>query len=328
VPALTYGERLAHWQQALPSAGPALPELARRFRYEQTAIARVGRELAALDHLPTINEMLSAARADLDLGTLAQAVAPRFALGELMLPAMQAAQIDEIVAAVNNLTRVHYEWGTARAWNEGGLTALFAGPPGTGKTMAAEAIATELNLPLYRIDLSQVVNKYIGETEKNLRRVFDATEDGGAILFFDEADALFGKRTEIRDAHDKYANQEVAYLLQRIESYNGLVILASNQRGNIDDAFVRRLQTIIHFPVPRPEERYELWRKTFPSQIALADDIDWGQVAARHELTGAAILNIAHFCAIDVLARKTRQLDLQALEAAIRREYVKEGKIV
>jgi SpoVK/Ycf46/Vps4 family AAA+-type ATPase len=138
---------------------------------------------------------------------------------------------------------------------------------------------------------------------------------------------VFGKRTDIRDAHDKYANQEVAYLQQRIEGYNGLVILASNQRADIDDAFVRRLQNIIPFPMPRPEERYELWRKTFPSQIEVADDIDWRHIAARHELTGAGISNVPHFCAIDVLASQSLRVDLKGLEAAIQREYVKEGKL-
>ena len=181
---------------------------------------------------------------------------------------------------------------------------------------------------VFRIDLSRVVSKYIGETEKNLSRLFDKAENKNWILFFDEADALFGKRTDIRDAHDNYANQEVAYLLQRIESYDGLVILASNRRANIDDAFVRRLQSIIHFPMPRPEERYEIWRKTFPSQISIADDVDWRDIAARHELTGAGILNVTHFCAIDVLAKQTRHLDLKGLEAAIQREYVKEGKVL
>jgi len=153
-------------------------------------------------------------------------------------------------------------------------------------------------------------------------------ENQNWILFFDEADALFGKRTEIRDAHDKYANQEVAYLLQRVESYNGLVILASNQRANIDDAFVRRLHAIIQFPIPRPEERYAIWRKTFPLQIAIADDIDWHHISARHELSGASILNVTHFCAVEVLANQSLRLELKDLEAAIQREYVKEGKII
>ena len=181
---------------------------------------------------------------------------------------------------------------------------------------------------VFRVDLSRVVSKYIGETEKNLSRLFDKAENKNWILFFDEADALFSKRTDVRDAHDKYANQEVAYLLQRIEGYNGLVILASNQRANIDDAFVRRLQAIIPFPMPQQEERYEIWRRTFPEQIALAGDVDWRLIAARHELTGANILNVTHFCAIEALARQTREVDLRSLEEAIKREYVKEGRVM
>ena len=158
---------------------------------------------------------------------------------------------------------------------------------------------------MFRIDLSRVVSKYIGETEKNLARLFDRAEHKNWILFFDEADALFGKRTEIRDAHDKYANQEVAYLLQRIENYAGLVILASNQRGNLDEAFLRRFQAVIHFPVPMAEDRRDLWQRAFPSQIQVADDVDWRDIASRFELTGAGIVNVAHFCAIEALANTT-----------------------
>lgn len=209
-----------------------------------------------------------------------------------------------------------------------GYRALFFGPPGTGKTLTATLLGKQTGKDVFRIDLSRVVSKYIGETEKNLSRLFDKAENKDWILFFDEADALFGKRTDIRDAHDKYANQEVAYLLQRIENYNGLVILATNQRANIDEAFVRRFQTIIHFPMPRPEERYQIWHKTFPPQITIADDIDWRQVAARFELSGAAILNVAHYCAVEALADQSCRLDLQRLENGILREFVKEGKVV
>jgi SpoVK/Ycf46/Vps4 family AAA+-type ATPase len=218
------------------------------------------------------------------------------------------------------------DWGMKKRIKPG-YRALFHGPPGTGKTLTATLLGKHTGKDVFRIDLSRVVSKYIGETERNLARLFAKAENKDWILFFDEADALFGKRTDIRDAHDKYANQEVAYLLQRIEGYGGLVILASNQRGNIDDAFVRRLQTIIQFPMPRPEERYEIWRKTFPAQIAVADDIDWRAIAARHELTGANILNVTHYCAVDVLAKKSLRLDLKGLEAAIQREYIKEGKL-
>ena len=323
VPPLTYAERLVHWRQALPSAGPVLPELARRFRYEQAAIARVGAELATLKRAPGTGEMLAAARADLDLGTLAQPVAPRFARSELMLPPAQAAQIDEIVAAMNNLTRVHYEWGTARAWNEGGLAALFAGPPGTGKTMAAEAIAAELDLPLYRIDLSQVVNKYIGETEKNLRRLFDAADSADVILFFDEADALFGKRTEVKDAHDRYANLEISYLLERMERFKGLAILATNRKKDLDEAFLRRLRFVVEFPLPGVAERLRIWRSVIPDGVD-ASAVDFEFLAQRFALAGGHIRGIVfQACLQSAADGAPRCLSMPAVVRAVQREYDK-----
>jgi len=246
---------------------------------------------------------------------------------DLVLNRSTLRQIVEIENWITHNDTLLHEWGMAKRIKPG-YRALFYGSPGTGKTLTATLLGKQTGKDVFRVDLSRVVSKYIGETEKNLSRLFDKAENKDWILFFDEADALFGKRTDIRDAHDKYANQEVAYLLQRIEAYNGLVILASNQRANIDDAFVRRLQAIIAFPMPSPEERYEIWRKTFPPQIAIADDIDWRYIAARHELTGAGILNVTHFCAVDILAKDTLRLDLKGLEAAINREYVKEGKIM
>ncbi|MBY5456444.1 ATP-binding protein [Rhizobium leguminosarum] len=246
---------------------------------------------------------------------------------DLVLHQGTLSQIREIESWIKHNDTLLNDWGMGKKIKPG-YRALFYGPPGTGKTMTAMLLGKHTGKDVFRIDLSRVVSKYIGETEKNLSRLFDKAENKNWILFFDEADALFGKRTDIRDAHDKYANQEVAFLLQRIEAYNGVVILASNQRANIDDAFVRRLQTIIHFPMPRPEERYEIWLKTFPSQIAIADDIDWRHIAARHELSGAGILNITHFCAIDVLAKQSLRMDLKGLEAAIQREFVKEGRIL
>lgn len=246
---------------------------------------------------------------------------------DLVLNAMTRAQIREIEHWIEHNDTLMNDWGMRKRIKPG-YRALFYGPPGTGKTLTAMLLGKHTGKDVFRVDLSRVVSKYIGETEKNLSRLFDKAENKNWILFFDEADALFSKRTDVRDAHDKYANQEVAYLLQRIESYNGLVILASNQRANIDDAFVRRLQAIIPFPMPQQEERYEIWRRTFPSQLKIADDVDWRYIAARHELTGAGILNVTHFCAIDALANQARQVDLTSLEAAIKREYVKEGKVM
>lgn len=246
---------------------------------------------------------------------------------DLVLPQSTLRQIREIEHWIQYNDTVLQDWAM-KTRIKAGYRALFHGPPGTGKTLTATLLGKHIGQDVFRIDLSRVVSKYIGETEKNLSRLFDRAEHKDWILFFDEADALFGKRTDIRDAHDKYANQEVSFLLQRIEGYNGLVILATNQRGNIDDAFVRRFQSVIHFPMPRAEERHVLWQKTFPRQIQLADDINWQQIAARHELSGAGILNIAHYCALQVLAKQAERISLQDLETAISREYVKEGRLV
>jgi len=244
---------------------------------------------------------------------------------DLVLHPGTRRQIQEIEHWMTHSPTLLQVWGMKKRI-KAGYRALFYGPPGTGKTLTATLLGKHTGQDVFRIDLSRVVSKYIGETEKNLSRLFDKAENKGWILFFDEADALFGKRTGIRDAHDKYANQEVAYLLQRIEGYNGVVILASNQRANIDEAFTRRFQSIIHFPMPRPEERYEIWQKSFPPQLKIAADIDWRQVAARYELTGAGILNVVHYCAIEALANGSHEMTLKRVEDGIQRELIKEGK--
>jgi AAA+ superfamily predicted ATPase len=246
---------------------------------------------------------------------------------DLVLNPDTRRQIRDIEHWIEHKDTLLRDWGMGRKMKPG-FRALFYGPPGTGKTMTATLLGKQTGRDVFRIDLSRVVSKFIGETEKNLARLFDKAEHKEWILFFDEADALFGKRTDIRDAHDKYANQEVAYLLQRIESYDGLVILATNQRANIDDAFVRRFQSIIHFPMPGVAEREIIWRKTLPPQIVLAPGLQWSQVASGHELSGASILNICHYCALQALASGSACLDAAALEAGIMREYVKEGRVV
>ncbi|WP_338761608.1 ATP-binding protein [Massilia sp. METH4] len=327
VPPLSYPERLAAWRQALPDGDAMLPELARRFRYERSAIGRVGAELANLGRPPEPAEMLAAARADLDLGTLAQPVLPRFRLADLMLPAPQARQVEEIIAAMRALTRVHYDWGTARAWNEAGLAALFAGPPGTGKTMAAEAIAAELALPLYRIDLSQVVDKYIGETEKNLRRLFDAADAADVILFFDEADALFGKRTEVRDAHDRYANLEISYLLERMERFKGMALLATNRKKDVDEAFLRRLRFVVEFPLPEAPVRERIWRGVIPPNVD-ASGLDFPFLAERFPLAGGHIRAIVFQACLQSAGAQYAQcgvprLGMDAVVLAVQREYEK-----
>jgi hypothetical protein len=325
VPASDYAERLAFWQAAIPDPelAPILPEVARRFRYEQPAIARVGREIRRLGRPATTADLFAVARADLDLGTLAQPVTPRFRRKELMLPAAQSRQIDEITRAMENLTRVHHAWGTGKVWHEAGLTALFAGPPGTGKTMAAEAIAEKLALPLYRIDLSQVVNKYIGETEKNLRLLFDAADSADAILLFDEADALFGKRTEVKDAHDRYANLEISYLLERMERFRGLAILATNRRRDLDEAFLRRLRFVVEFPLPGIDERLRIWRAAIPAGVD-ATALDFDFLAQRFPLAGGYIRAIVFQACLQSAGDGAPQaLDMPAIVRAVHREFEK-----
>ena len=265
VPALDYQSRLNLLMHGLDSRGErvrtAAEDCARRFRLEAPAVRRVTDALVTHPALDA-QVMVDACRmeAQLHLGPLAQRVVPRFTADELVLPPAQARQFAEIAQAMRSLARVHHQWGTAKAWNESGLAVLFCGPPGTGKTMAAEALADALDLELYRIDLAQVVDKYIGETEKNLRRIFDAAEASDCILFFDEADALFGKRTEVKDARDRFANIEISYLLERMERFRGLAILATNRRKDLDEAFMRRLRAVIEFPVPGAAERERIWR--------------------------------------------------------------------
>ena len=204
---------------------------------------------------------------------------------------------------------------------------MLAGPPGTGKTLTAALLGKLTGRDVYRIDLSMIISKFIGETEKNLAQLFDRAENKDWILFFDEADALFGKRTGVRDAHDRYANQEVSYLLQRVETFGGLVILASNFKANIDEAFIRRFQSIIHFPLPRASERLKLWQQSLPTDMALAADVNLKLLSERYELSGASVVNIVHYCCLNALSRGVLTLTNEDLRAGIAREFGKEGKI-
>jgi AAA+ superfamily predicted ATPase len=233
---------------------------------------------------------LKATRQKLD--TLAQRLEPKATWDEIVLPTEELNTLHQIAEQVKHRSYVYNQWGFQKRMNRGfGINILFAGESGTGKTMAAEVLANALNLNLYRIDLSSVINKYIGETEKNLRRLFDAAEDGGAILFFDEADALFGSRSEVKDSHDRYANIEVNYLLQRIESFQGLAILATNLKNSLDQAFLRRLRFVINFPFPALPERKQLWQKAFPEDTPILNlDYDY---LAKLNLAGGSIHNIA-----------------------------------
>ncbi len=209
-----------------------------------------------------------------------------------------------------------------------GYRVLFHGPPGTGKTLTATLLGKYTGKDVFRIDLSMVVSKFIGETEKNLANLLAKAEKTENILFFDEADALFGKRTNVRDAHDKYANQEVSYLLQRIENYAGLVILASNLKSNIDDAFIRRFQSIVHFPLPMTTERLLIWQKGFPSQVRLHAKLDLLQLAQKYELSGAEIMNIVQYACLCALEDKKKTIYMEYVINGIQREYQKGGRIM
>ena len=258
------------------------------------------------------------------LEQLAHWIDPLARWKDLVLPAAQVEVLREVVAHVRRRARVYEQWGFAGKSARGlGISALFEGPSGTGKTMAAEVLANELELDLYRIDLSQVVSKYIGETEKNLRRVFDAAESGAGILLFDEADALFGKRSEVRDSHDRYANVEISYLLQRMEEYRGLAILTTNVKEAIDQAFLRRIRFVVRFPFPDPAGRAEIWRGVFPDQTP-TEDLALETLASL-SVTGASIRNIALGAAF-LAADEQDRVRMSHLRRAAQRECLKLGR--
>ena len=255
------------------------------------------------------------------LDDLAQRITPAAAWGDLVLPEQQLSALRQIAAHVRGRGRVYHDWGFAAKGERGlGISALFAGASGTGKTMAAEVLAADLRLDLYRIDLSQVVSKYIGETEKNLSRVFDAAEEGGAILLFDEADALFGKRSEVKDSHDRYANIEISYLLQRMESYRGLAVLTTNLKPALDAAFVRRLRFVVQFPFPEAVHRAEIWRRVFPAGTP-TEGLDYARLAALN-VAGGHIRNIALNAAF-IASDANEPVRMSHLLRAARHEYLK-----
>lgn len=258
------------------------------------------------------------------LDDLAQRIDSGARWEDLVLPEASKLLLGEISSQVRWRHRVHQGWGFASRGQRGlGIAALFAGASGTGKTLAAEVVASEVGLDLYRIDLSSVVSKYIGETEKNLQRIFDAAESGGAILLFDEADALFGKRTEVQDSHDRYANIEVSFLLQRMESYRGLAVLTSNLKDALDPAFLRRFRFIIDFPFPGPEQRLEIWRRVFPRETP-TQGLDFSRLA-RLNAAGGTIRNIAINAAF-LAAASDEAIGMRHLQRSARREYGKLGR--
>lgn len=278
--------------------------------------------------VPETMQIAAAARqvSDQSLGRLALKIECPYRWADLVLPAPTLQRLRELGAAVRHRHVVFGEWGFGERLAHGaGIKALFAGASGTGKTMAAGVIARELGLDLFKVDLSGVVSKYIGETEKNLDRVFRAARSSNAIVFLDEADAILGKRSEVRDAHDRYANIEVAYLLQRLEEHDGVVILATNLRRNIDDAFNRRMQYVIDFPRPEESERERIWRGMFPSQSPVAPDVDFTFLARQFDLAGGEIRNVALDAAF-IAAQERTAIDMRAIVEALSRQLAKQGK--
>ena len=276
------------------------------------------------------SHLCNAARAQSghDLGNLASKIEPKYTWNDIILPKNQLTQLQEICKEAEYQNLVHQQWGFAEKLSLGkGLNVLFSGSPGTGKTMAAEVIAHNLQLDLYKIDLSQIVSKYIGDTEKNLNRIFTAAQNSNAILLFDEADAIFGKRSEVQDARDRYANIEVGYLLQKMEEYEGIAILTTNARSNMDEAFERRLRFIIEFQLPDANYRYLIWQRIFPKNAPCNPDLDFEFLAQNFEITGANIRNIALSAAF-LAADDGGVIEMVHLIRAIRREYQKMGQVL
>jgi hypothetical protein len=326
------------WASVLArDVGPdEIGRLADTFRFGRTQIAQAVRLADSISRLrepvgggPALPDMFNAGR-ELTaprLGRFAMHVIPRYSWDDLVLPVEKQNQLRRLANWVRYRHRVHEEWGFGRKLTRGkGLNVLFTGPSGTGKTMAAEVLAGELELDLYQIDLSSVVSKFIGETEQHLAVIFDEAEDSQAILFFDEADALFGKRTEVKDAHDRYANIEVNFLLQRVEQYQGVVILASNLQRNLDEAFLRRMYDVVEFLFPDPPLRERMWRNHVPREAERDPDIDFPFLASQFKVTGGSIKNIVLDAAFRAAATG-RPLGMTHLMLATKAELQKQGKL-
>ncbi len=331
VPGPSRKEQKLIWQEALANAqhssDGALDSLVQQFDFGPAAIRDAVDETARQGQIRAA-DLWQVCRhvSGWKLEDLAQRIAPQYGWEDIVLGEREMGQLREIAAQVGQRARVYEEWGFSARLSRGrGISALFSGPSGTGKTMAAEILARELELDLYLIDLAGVVSKYIGETEKNLRRVFDAAEQSGAILFFDEADALFGKRSEVKDSHDRYANIEVNYLLQKMEQYQGLAILSTNRRSALDRAFLRRLRFLVDFPFPSRENRELIWRKIFPPQAPL-DDVDFASLA-RLEIAGGNIRNIALNAAFQA-SGEGMPIRNDHVMHAVRQEYAKIDRLV
>jgi MoxR-like ATPase len=340
LPVPTPAERRALWHLALPDADErlrdAVPVIASGFKLTPGQIrdaASIARTRAisrsGAGGSPDVRDLYAATRAvsSRALAAVADEIPAAGRWEDIVLPPDVLAQLRELCTTVRGRGTVMDEWGFGRKMvSATGTTALLAGPSGTGKTMAARIIAAELELPMFRVDLARVVSKWIGETEKNLDRVFVSAEDSNAILFLDEADALFGKRSEVRDSHDRYANLEISYLLQRMELYDGVAILATNMPHLIDDAFTRRLTFAVYFPMPGEAERRRIWQTTWPLEAPRADDVDLDRLA-KLKLTGGNIRNVL-LAAASLAAPEARAINAGHLRHALRREYQKLGKDV
>lgn len=321
------------WQQVLGEAATSLnghvETLVSHFSLNAATIYTVcaearGKSKIENSHTPALSTILwdtCRSQARPRLNDLAQPIEAGSTWDDLVLPELQRQVLQDIAAHVRQRAKVYEQWGFGNKGGRGlGISALFAGASGTGKTMAAEVIADELRLDLYRIDLSQVVSKYIGETEKNLRLVFDAAEAGGAILLFDEADALFGKRSEVKDSHDRHANIEVGYLLQRMEAYRGLAILTTNLKGSLDQAFMRRIRFIVQFPFPDVNQRTEIWQRIFPKETP-TQELDPSKLA-KLNVSGGNIRNIALNAAF-LAADAGEPVEMKHILQAAKSEYAK-----
>jgi hypothetical protein len=343
LPAPSFSEREALWARRLNGEGPGsevLQVVASTFRLSAGQIRDAAHMARAIAGWRTAGsggkgqvesaDLFAACRAQSSgrLDALAHKITTTYRWDDIVLPADQVTQLREITLQVRHRKTVLEHWGFDRHLAMGkGVNVLFAGQSGTGKTMAADIIASDLGLELYKIDLSTMVSKYIGETEKNLDQVFSAAREANAILFFDEADALFGKRSEVKDAHDRYANIEVGYLLQKMEAFDGVAILATNLRKNLDDAFVRRLHVTIEFPFPEDADRLRIWRKVFPAAAPLEPDVDLLLLARQFKLAGGNIRNIALLAAY-LAAEEGATIGMNHLIRAVKREYQKMGKLV
>jgi hypothetical protein len=331
----TVSERRLLWSRALAShplgaASGALSDVAEHFRLGPSQIAGAAHSIAlgACEGEDERQRLFSAAREQSsgDLGHLALVVPPRHAWSDLVLPPVVTRRLREVTGAIASRAKVFGDWGFGRR-SGSGLMVLFAGSSGTGKTMSASVIAREIGLELYRIELASVVSKYIGETEKNLHRIFEAARSANVILFFDEADALLGRRSEVKDAHDRYANIEVAYLLQKMEEHDGVVILASNLSKNMDQAFARRIHYVVEFPRPDAPLRERLWRRILPPEVPVSGDLDFDFLARQFDLAGGDIKTIALDAAF-LAAGENRALTMADLVGAVSRQMFKQGRPV